>query len=110
MLTGAGAELLLRSLLTGSDVILEVTDGGDQSATAPMDDGFPELGVDDEGDPILAFQATFGADVANFEWAVRRVEVGDVVIDETTEDLGRKAGAVWTLQTTLELTPDAVTE
>lgn len=57
----------------------------------------------------LSLDATFGSDVANFEWAERRVVTREgVVVDIEREDGGRKApGAEWTLYVELDMRPGA---
>ena len=87
----------LAEQLVGAQLV--VTDG-DQTASAPLDDGYP---IPDGA--VVRLRATFGEDAANFEWRARRVEnAGGLVVDIVNEDMGRKAaGAVWTLECELEI-------
>lgn len=73
---------------------------GDLTAWAELDDGFPQV----EG-ATITFHATFGEDVANFDWNERGVtSVQGVLLDRSVDDQGRKApGTVWTLEAVLEL-------
>jgi hypothetical protein len=94
---------------------------GEETAWAELDDGYPrfdgmvtvnEAELDEpEATPTRAcrvtFQATFGEDVANFDWLERGItSVQGVLIDRSVEDHGRKAaGSVWTLNAALDLLP-----
>lgn len=73
---------------------------------AGEDTAYAEL----DSDPVVAggtitFVASFGEDVANFEWAERGVtSVQGVLIDRSVGDQGRKSpGTVWTVEAVLEL-------
>lgn len=82
---------------------------GDQTAWADLDDGYPRTDgpVDtDEGRVFrVTFQATFGEQVANFDWRERGItSVQGVLVDRSVGDQGRKApGSVWTMQAALDL-------
>lgn len=83
--------------------VLWISDG-ESTALVTLDEA-PQITVTENG-ARLRVVATFGEELANFEWRIRefRSEQG-VVIDRTEEDQGRKAaGAVWTLEADLELT------
>jgi hypothetical protein len=101
MLTSDGAALtaglLARQLEGGS---LEVGDGNGNAARADMTVAAQAA--------VVACEATFGEQQANFEWRVRRVlDQAGQVVDEHAEDMGRKAaGAVWTLEAEIELGAD----
>lgn len=103
MLTAQGAQLLLAIAAGASDDSLAggsiaVSDGTRRSER-PLD-GTPEV----QG-PTVTLTAVFGEQDANFEWASADVlSKNGVVVDREAKDNGRKAaGAVWTLQTVLEL-------
>jgi hypothetical protein len=84
---------------------------GDQTAYAELDDGYPRqdgMTPTDEGRAYrVTFQATFGEDIANFDWAESGVtSVQGVLIDRSVSDRGRKAqGSVWTVNAALDLFP-----
>lgn len=101
---------------------------GEETAWAELDDGYPrrdgmvtvnepdddndtEPDNDEDDQPYRAyrvtFQATFGEEVANFDWLERGItSVQGVLIDRSVEDHGRKAaGSVWTLNAALDLLP-----
>lgn len=98
MLTPDGRSVvatLLSQRLTGG--LIEVGDGNGSSAQAPMS-------VEVDGEAVRCM-AVFAADVANFEWRVRRVLDGaSVLVDEEAEDFGRKAGGEWVLEAVIEIT------
>lgn len=103
MLTSEGAQLLWAiasgastdSLAGGS---LVVSDGTTRSQR-PLDANPTVAGG------ALTVVATFGEQDANFEWASAEVlSAQGVVVDRELKDSGRKTqGAVWTLETVLEL-------
>lgn len=98
MLTEAGRGLLatvLAQRLAGG--ALEVSDGNGAAARAPLS-ATAEAGV-------CTCTAIFDERSANFEWRAYRVLDGaGLALDETSEDMGRKAaGAVWTLEAGIEL-------
>lgn len=84
---------------------------GPDTGQAELDGGYPLVaGVIDGGDGPdacrLTFRATFGEEVANFDWAERGVVTAQgVLLDRSVEDQGRKVlGQVWTLEASLDLT------
>ncbi len=96
MITPEGARWML-ALVAGAlaNVSIVVRDG-QSSATAAA-----QARVD--GERVIV-TATFGENEANFTWRSVALRVGDVDVDLTTEDMGRKApGAVWTAETVLEM-------
>lgn len=102
MLTPDGTTRLWAILAGQSDDSLAaatlVVRNGTQSAAATLDE---PPAVDGHA---ITFRATFGEQDANFEWSSRDVvSAQGVVIDQAAEDLGRKAGGVWTLEATIEL-------
>jgi hypothetical protein len=103
VLTPEGASLLLAIAAGTSDDSLA---GG----SIVVSDGATRAQVALDAPPVVAggaltLTATFGEQEANFEWAVAEVlSAGGVVVDREAKDNGRKAaGAVWTLETVLEL-------
>jgi hypothetical protein len=103
MLTPQGAQLLLAIAAGASDDSLAggsiaVSDGTRRSER-PLDNP-PDV----QGQTVT-LTAVFGEQDANFEWASADVlSKNGVVVDREAKDNGRKAaGAVWTLQTVLEL-------
>lgn len=74
---------------------------GDQTATAPLDVGYPTI----EGAKIT-FRSTFGERDAPFDWFERGVMTpGGVLLDRAVGDQGRKVmGAIWVVIAELELT------
>lgn len=95
MLTPDGQAWLLELIRDGSNQpVIRVRQDENISAEVPVDDGFPII---EEGEVI--FQASFGADSANFDWTGFEVVIGGRVVDATTEDLGTKvAGSEWKLK------------
>lgn len=132
MFTNAGLEYFWRCILgeeTGTLAKAEIVVGngqapfspddrsmsGDEIARRPLDE-YPGFGWnedaaldmpdDEETLLVITLRATFGEGVANFEWRERGVVVGDILIDRTVSDQGRKAsGAVWEAEATLSLRP-----
>jgi hypothetical protein len=111
VLTPAGASLLLAIAAGASDDSLAggsiaVSDGTTRSAR-PLDSTPEVQAPNGDHGAIVTLVATFGEQDANFEWAITDVlSAAGVVVDHEVEDKGRKAaGAVWTLQTRLELAP-----
>jgi hypothetical protein len=103
VLTPEGASLLLAIAAGSSDDSLAggsiaVSDGTSR-AERPLDATPGVQGA------TVTLVATFGEQDANFEWAVADVlSARGVVVDHEVKDNGRKAaGAVWTLETVLEL-------
>jgi hypothetical protein len=79
-----------------SDAVMVVSDG-DQRAEQPVSRA--EL----DG-PEITVSATFGEQDANFEWKVREVVLGGVVLDRDEADGGRKvSGAIWEARTVISL-------
>lgn len=82
---------------------------GGLTATAPLDDGFPQvegwIKVDDEPRYRVVFHATFGPQDANFDWRERGVQTPDgILIDRSVSDQGSKVvGAVWTAEVMLDM-------
>lgn len=90
MFTDAGIAWLLQRMLEGmAGARIYVTDnaGGKHSERA-------DLSIEDNQ---IVLKATFGGDVANYDWKHRAVILPDqTVIDEIDLDGGRKvAGQVW---------------
>jgi hypothetical protein len=111
VLTPAGASLLLAIAAGASDDSLAggsvaVSDGTRRSER-PLDAAPEVQGPTEEQGAVATLTATFGEQEANFEWAITDVlSAGGIVVDREVADKGRKAaGAVWTLQTRLELVP-----
>lgn len=82
---------------------------GDQTAQAPLDEGFPLVQPYDNGDTQgvqLLMRATFGEQDAAFDWQERGVVTAQgVLIDRSVQDQGRKVlGAIWQLEAALILT------
>jgi len=109
MLTTLGRSFFVAQLAESlRDAQLFISDGADQRAEAPLDEGFP---VESEETPgVLIFQATFGEDEANFDWYRRGIVLGpggpDSEIDADEGDDGRKApGSIWTLRVLLNVQP-----
>lgn len=81
--------------LAGAQLV--VSDGGEQSASAPA----AVTAVEGE----ITLRAEFGELDANFEWRHRSVRVGDVDFDVDELDMGRKPlGAIWALEVPIEVT------
>lgn len=103
MLTPEGAALLLQIATSGSeDEInggLRVSDGTNVATTEVIETRL------DGGTVTLV--GVFAEGFANFEWRIIEVVSKDnVVVDRAEADQGRKvAGAVWTLETSIELAP-----
>lgn len=103
MLTAEGAQLLW-AIATGTSsdslagATIKVSDGNGNRATTILD----SLAVDGTSITLIA---SFDERDANFEWATAEVLSKDgVVVAREVKDSGRKAeGAVWTLETVLEL-------
>lgn len=104
MFTPAGtarlAELLAEDLKGGAVI---VTDGDNepgetQTARASIAD------VQVDGSTVTV-RATFDEQDGNFDWRARRVATSSgVIVDLEVSDMGRKAaGAVWTVEATLEV-------
>lgn len=91
------AELLAADLRGGKMI---VGDGDGQEATAPIESVTTDAGA-------VTVSAVFPEDAANFDWRVRYIaSVSGVVVDGETLDMGRKAaGAVWRIESVLELSP-----
>ena len=96
MITPEGARWLLALMAGGLANATLVVRDGQSSAASPA-----QTRVD--GDRVI-LTATFGEHEANFTWGSLAIRVGDVDIDVSTEDRGRKAaGAVWTAEAVLEM-------
>lgn len=125
MYTSEGLRRLLE-IVTGEvddslkDGTLVVSDGTNEAAITIGEFPFVQVFDDDtiapegeerppNGTVRLSLDATFGSDVANFEWVERRVVTREgVVLDIEREDGGRKApGAEWTLYVELDLVAGA---
>jgi hypothetical protein len=84
---------------------------GQETAQADLDAGFPTIqrvGTEDPDIPDAVeavFRATFGEDVAAFDWQERGVVTAQgVLIDRAVRDQGRKVlGAIWQLEARLRL-------
>jgi hypothetical protein len=105
LLTTDGIDLLWYVLSGQSTDSLDggslcVSDGA-QKAEAPFD----AAPIVDGGQ--IKVSATFGEQVANFDWLERDIiSAGGVVLDHQEQDRGRKAeGSVWTLDAALEIKP-----
>jgi hypothetical protein len=103
LLTNEGIDQLLFIVAGLSDDTLDggalcVSDGT-QTAEAPFDE--PPTVKDGK----LMMSATFGEQVANFDWLERDIITANgLVLDHDEEDLGRKAeGAIWRLDAGIEL-------
>lgn len=111
-LTDQGAVLLWEIVVGQSQDTLKggrivVLDDQEQEAGAPIEE-FSFVSIDEQDGVKVArleLTATFGSDVANFDWKVRRVVSAEgTVVDETVEDGGRKAaGSEWTAVAELDL-------
>lgn len=93
------AELLAEDL-RGGVMIVRDGDGDAQEATAPIESVTADAGV-------VTVSAVFPEDAANFDWRVRYIaDANGVIIDREALDMGRKAaGAVWRIESVLELSP-----
>lgn len=100
MLTSDGRSAL-GSVITGwlgTGARIFVGDG-QQRAEVPLD--FEPISMDDG---TVELSATFGEEVANFEWREQGVVVEGKVVDMEKIDGGRKIlGATWTVNYALEL-------
>jgi hypothetical protein len=107
VLTPDGQAWLLETILgASSPALIRVLGTGGETDEAPVNDGFPMI---EEGE--IVFEATFGGEAANFDWAKTEVVVGDRVIDSNEDDGGTKvAGSEWTVRPRVgfaALTPSA---
>lgn len=102
MLTAEGLNAL-STVVSGwlADAKLMVGDGR-QRAEVPLD-----MEPFSFEDGVVTLTATFGEEVANFEWREQGVVVGGQLVDQQSIDGGRKIlGASWTVEYALTLAPD----
>jgi hypothetical protein len=99
VLTDQGAAALAQAVAEWmAEAVIAVGDGTTQASTSLSQP--PEV-----RGSVVVLRGEFGEDEANFDWTVQRVIVNHVLVDETQEDLGRKAGGVMPLTIEIDVAP-----
>lgn len=120
MLTEAGVAWICSALVSGESLAgARVVVGDGDRPFDPADSalaGEQTASAAQAADPVVeggtvTLTAAFDEREAVFDWLECGILVGDVLIDRTVADHGRKAlGSVWTLSVSLDLTPEVENE